>query len=759
MTVRLFGRSAPSQTCVSPARIALRATLQACLLAGGVFALDATLGSVYANAAPTDDPGDARNASRSDVSATPSAGLSQTQVAPDGTPRSSNGNDASGRLTPGNNPTTFTAPEVEPPMEQTREKDSATGDGPASAYPHFSSRGAPSSQNPPPSAQDDEVLLIHPTIIPAPQSTTHVDAQQDLRPPSIALDGLFAAIGQARIFTDAKAAADAYPNHPPSEILKAWREQREEPGFDLKTFVATYFTTPEFTSAAYQRTPGENVRDYISGMWSVLTREPDRQIPWSSQLPLPKKYVVPGGRFSEIYYWDSYFTMIGLYEDGRIDLMRSTLEDLASLIDRYGHIPNGSRTYYLSRSQPAFFAIMLDLLAGHDGQVVYTRFLPELQREYDYWTDGASTLEPGHAWRHAVRLPDGALMVRPWDDLDTPRDESYPEDIATAASTSRPSHEVWRDLRAGAETGWDYSARWLADHHTLSTIHTTDLVTIEMNCTVAHLAQTLAHAYELAGDQGKAIRYGADAKARVAAIRKYLWDPEREAFYDYDWKKGERTDVLSAATAMPLFLHLATDEQAHAVAHTLRTKLLKVGGLVATDITSGQQWDAPNGWAPLQWMAVKGLNQYGEEALAEDIARRWMARVIGTYEKSGVLLEKYDVVAPEISPTGGAGGGEYPMQIGFGWTNGTLLGLMNRYPRNARQVLDRNPLSDQMSKAAETSGGAATETPSIKTEAKPTLENVGTPKDRAHAEMHPVAGAPPSHEARERLGSGPSSDQ
>ncbi|MCH4092419.1 alpha,alpha-trehalase TreF [Acetobacter sp.] len=548
----------------------------------------------------------------------------------------------------------------------------------------------------PPSSTPPAVFL-HPTIIPPPQAPK-LPARQDLRPPSIALDGLFAAIGKARIFTDAKAAADAYPNRPPEEILATWRAQRDDPGFDLKTFVATYFTIPAITSAAYQRKPGENVRDYIMGMWDVLTRQPDTPVPWSSLLPLPEKYVVPGGRFTEVYYWDTYFTMIGLYEGGRIDLMRSTYRDLASLIDRYGHIPNGSRTYYLSRSQPAFFALMTDLLASHDGNATYVKYLPELQREYDYWTDGEAKLAPGHAWRHAVRLKDGTLLTRPWDDLDTPRDESYPEDIATAASTTRPSADVWRNLRAGSETGWDFSSRWLMDHHTLSTIHTTDLVTIEMSSTVAHLSKTLSHAYDLSGNKQKAAFYKADAERRMAAIRRVLWDPKRGAFYDYDWKVGRLTDVLSAATAVPLFLHIATDQQAQSVAKTLREKLLKPGGLVSTDIASGQQWDSPNGWAPLQWMAIKGLNLYGEDVLAQDIAQRWMERVIGTYEKSGVLLEKYDVVNPEISPTGGAGGGEYPMQIGFGWTNGTLLGLMNRYPQVAQHILGEYPFAGQASR-------------------------------------------------------------
>lgn len=559
---------------------------------------------------------------------------------------------------------------------------------------------APSVGLPPPA-------FFVPVAPPAAAPSVAVPAadRQDLRPPSVALDGLFAAMGAAHVFADAKTVADAIPDEAPDALLADYARQKSRPDFSLKDFVAQHFAVAPRRTVSYRRRPDESVRDYISGMWEVLSRPPDTLVAHSSLLPLPRTYVVPGGRFSELYYWDSYFTMIGLYKDGRVDLMRDMVRDIASLIDRYGHMPNGNRTYYLGRSEPPFFALMVDLLAEHDGQAAYTQFLPELQREHDYWMDGADSLAPGGAYRHVVRLPDGTLMNRQWDDMDTPRDESFPEDIATAAQSRRPAAEIYRDLRAGAETGWDYSSRWLADGHTLASIDTTDLLPIELNCLVAHLERTLAHAYDLQGDQERGAQYSRLADARVAAIRRILWDPARGAFFDYDWKTGKLSDVLSSATVMPLFLNIATPAQAQAVAETLRTHLLKTGGLEATDRVSGQQWDAPNGWAPEQWMAVKGLDQYGLNDLARLIATRWMERVIGTYEKSGVLLEKYDVVNPAISPTGGRGGGEYPMQVGFGWTNGTLLGLMDRYPQETRLVLDRNPRADLT--VAKPAGGAS----------------------------------------------------
>lgn len=525
-----------------------------------------------------------------------------------------------------------------------------------------------------------EPVVMAPAPASAPATLPVTAPAAGLLPPSIALGGLFAAVSAAHIFADAKTAADAVPDRAPGDLLAAYEQAKAQSGFDLNSFVAQHFSVPQQRLVSYRRHQDESVREYIDGMWDVLSRPPDRPPAYSSLLPLPQPYVVPGGRFRELYYWDSYFTLIGLSESGRFDLLRGTVRDIASLIDGYGHMPNGSRTYYLSRSEPPFFALMVDLLARHDGPAAYTTFLPQLQREYEYWMEGDDGLAPGTAHRRVVCLPDGTVMNRYWDDRDTPRDESYPQDIATAAASDRPAAEIYRNLRAGAESGWDYSSRWLADGHTLTTIHTTDLLPVDLNSLIAHLQQTLAHAYGLRGDQARAQRYAQLATERVAAIRRVLWDPAQGAFFDYDWKKQALSPVLSVATMVPLFLEAATPEQARMVAATARARLLRAGGLVTTEQATGQQWDAPNGWAPEEWMAIMGLARYGQDDLAREIAARWTARVVTTYQKSGVLLEKYDVVDPSVSPMGGAGGGEYPMQIGFGWTNGTLLGLMNRYP-------------------------------------------------------------------------------
>jgi len=510
-------------------------------------------------------------------------------------------------------------------------------------------------------------------------------------PPSVAFGDLYRAVEMGGLFADQKTFADATPKEPPGDIMAGYEREKGVPAFDLRAFVDRNFAPPSRGFVPFTPVPDEDVRAYIRNAWSSLTRNPDQAEPFSSLLPLPHPYVVPGGRFSEIYYWDSYFVMLGLVEDGRLDLARDMLANIASLIDRYGHAPNGNRSYYLSRSQPPFFSLMVELAAAHDGDSVLVQYLPELEAEYAYWMDGDANLEPGSAARHVVRLEDGTVFNRYWDDRAAPRDESYREDVETAQRANRPAEEVYRDLRAGAESGWDFSSRWLADGKTLSTIRTTDIAPIDLNAAMVHLERTLATACRLKGDAKAAQRHQADADRRSEAIRRLLWNVEGGFFADYLVREGRLSEALTAATAAPLAFGVASPDQAHVVADTIRNRLLGPGGLETTLVETRQQWDQPNGWAPLQYLAIEGLKTYGEIGLAREIARRWISTNVGSYAAIGALAEKYDVAK---SPGAGAAvgrGGEYALQVGFGWTNGVLTALMAEYPDLAQEAQRKNP--------------------------------------------------------------------
>ncbi|MEG3179015.1 trehalase family glycosidase, partial [Sphingomonas sp. RB3P16] len=240
-------------------------------------------------------------------------------------------------------------------------------------------------------------------------------------------------------------------------------------------------------------------------LWPQLVRQPVAPVAGSSALPLPAPYVVPGGRFREIYYWDSYFTMLGLKVDGQQPLIESMLEDFTSLIERYGHIPNGTRTYYLSRSQPPYYAMMLDLSTDTD-PVIAKRRLAALRAEHAFWMKGETCVGGKPACLRVVRMPDGSVLNRYYDDRDTPRDESYAEDVTTAAKAApRPAADTQRNLRAGAESGWDFSSRWLRDPQSLTTIHTTDIVPVDLNSLLWAMERRIAERCRKADDAPCAI--------------------------------------------------------------------------------------------------------------------------------------------------------------------------------------------------------------------------------------------------------------
>jgi alpha,alpha-trehalase len=500
-------------------------------------------------------------------------------------------------------------------------------------------------------------------------------AETPPRSPAELYPGLFERIQAEQLYEDGKTFVDTAPRKPPDEIMRDYESQQATPGFDLAAFVAERFAAPAAAAGQFRAEPGRSVTAHVDALWPVLRREPDAAVAGSSLLPLPHPYVVPGGRFREVYYWDSYFTMLGLQESGRQDLVEDMVKNFAWLIDQYGHVPNGNRSYYLSRSQPPFFSLMVELLAAREGASAYRRFLPQLRREYEFWMEGSEPLAPGSAHRRVVRLPDGALLNRYWDDRDTPREEAYRRDVETARLSGRPAPEVYRNLRAAAESGWDFSSRWFDENGDLSTIRTVEILPVDLNCLLHALEQTLARAYRAGAEPAEASRFAERAARRRRAILDMFWNPRSGTFEDYDWRRRGRTGVLSAATLYPLFTGLASNRQAADVAAVVERRLLAPDGLVTTTTRTGEQWDAPNGWAPLQWIAVDGLNRYGHRRLARRIAHRWIRENVAYYEAHGKLVEKYDV-----SGDAAARGGEYPLQDGFGWTNGVLRRLMALYP-------------------------------------------------------------------------------
>lgn len=481
------------------------------------------------------------------------------------------------------------------------------------------------------------------------------------------LGDLYIAVQSSAILEDSKTFVDCIPKYPAGDILAKYEAEKSMPGFSLKTFVATHFDLPQNPDTGYE-SGQKTIREHLDGLWNVLSRNPDEK--GGTLIPLPKPYIVPGGRFREIYYWDSYFTMLGLQVSGRIDIIRNMVDNFAWLLNTIGFIPNGNRTYYLGRSQPPFFALMVRLLAETDGENTLLKYRPHMEREYAFWMDGAEGLEQQqNTHRRVVLLPDAAVMNRYWDDRDSPRPEAYIEDIHVAQKAGGDPKPVWRNIRAAAESGWDFSSRWFRKEDDMSTIQTTSMIPVDLNCLLWNLEETLLEAAKLASDEVATEKYTLKSTARRQAIEQYCWDETSGFYFDYHFADGKRSDRKTLAGVFPLFFRIASDHEASLVSRVLKAEFLKNGGLITTLLSTGQQWDAPNGWAPLQWVVYKAMRHYGYQNIANDIRYNWVSMNKRTYQETGKMMEKYNVAETGLQ----GGGGEYPNQDGFGWTNGVYL--------------------------------------------------------------------------------------
>lgn len=451
---------------------------------------------------------------------------------------------------------------------------------------------------------------------------------------------LFEAVQVQRIFPDSKTFCDAVPRElSPNEILDVYLQEYNKTTFNLTSFVFDHFILPNTTTVVHDKW---TIEQHCHRLWPLLTRTTNHEN-FSSFVDVPYSFVVPGGRFREFYYWDTYFTILGLVRSEETQLIDNMLENFAYLIRTLGHIPNGNRYYYEGRSQPPFFSLMTELVNKTD------KYKDELEKEYQFWMN-----------KRSVKLDEETILNRYYDDLGTrPRPEAYLEDIEIAHKKN--DTDVYVHLRAAAESGWDFSSRWMEDEKDLSTIITANILPVDLNCLLYHLELTLNKKDE--------------AERRRVAINKYMWSDDLQFFTDYNYIKKKPTNRLTLAALFPLWLDVAAKNRADIVASKVETLFLRDGGVITTiSNSSTQQWDNPNGWAPLQYVTYRALLKTSSyESLAKTIRRRWMALNERVFKDTGKMMEKYDVV--NINKP--AGGGEYETQDGFGWTNGVYLEMLH----------------------------------------------------------------------------------
>jgi alpha,alpha-trehalase len=454
------------------------------------------------------------------------------------------------------------------------------------------------------------------------------------------------------------------------------------------------------------------------------------QIKAPGLLYLPNKYVVPGGRFNEMYGWDSYFIILGLLEDERRDLARGMVENFFFEIEHYGNILNANRTYYLTRSQPPLLSSMIrdvydaDIEAlpqgyaktnawlaraygfavkDHDlwlepahraGDTGLARYhdlgegpVPEMEDASDYYPDVIHWLL-AHPDVKTDYLVDGPADVKdPAADDVLAKVSCDPRTSKVCARAHEGTHWLTRNYyegdRADRESGFDQTARFGPFSGS-----TEDYAPACLNSLLYKYELDLVWMAAKLGKAGEAAAWKKQAASRKAAIDKYLWSASRGLYFDYVFDKHQQTSYEYISTFYPLWAGLATPEQAKAVAANLKL-FLQPGGIAMSTTWSGLQWDLPYGWAPTTWFAVAGLVKTGDIADADEISKRFMHSVESNYDHDGTVREKYNVVDSTADVKVSAG---YTMNvIGFGWTNGVYLKckhLLGAPAADARSVVE-----------------------------------------------------------------------
>jgi alpha,alpha-trehalase len=426
------------------------------------------------------------------------------------------------------------------------------------------------------------------------------------------------------------------------------------------------------------------------------------EIPTPGLLYLPNRYVVPGGRFNEMYGWDSYFILLGELADGRIDLARGTVENFFYEIDHYGSILNANRTYYLTRSQPPFLSSMvLDVYHAEEqenpteARTFLSKALPYLIRDHTLWvtpphldvTTGLSRyFDLGHGpapemnddstyyidvihWllAHPAEAPTGYLQKATI--ATTPCAQSGSNVcLQTQADGYELTPSFYTCDRAMRESGFDTSFRFGPFSGS-----TEDYAPICLNALLYKYERDLAFITATLNHPADAIVWSTTAGDRLHAINSLMWDDATGLYYDYNLRTSQRSTYHYVTTYYALWAGIASPAKAARMAAALPL-FDHTGGLAMSTFISGEQWDEPFGWAPTNWLATVGLARYGYTAEAQRIARAFTSTVAKNYALDGTIREKYNVADASANVT--VANGYKTNVIGFGWTNGVYVRMM-----------------------------------------------------------------------------------
>ncbi|XP_068570050.1 trehalase [Cebidichthys violaceus] len=508
-------------------------------------------------------------------------------------------------------------------------------------------------------------------------------------------------VQNAKLFDDDKYFVDMKLREAPDVVLSAFRNLSNEspnitvPPAKLQEFLSAYFEEPgtefeSWTPPDWHDKPkflegiaDQDLRNWaekIHFLWKSLGRKICAGVKdhpeLYSHIYTPHPVVVPGGRFRELYYWDSYWVINGLLLSEMTDTAHGMIQNFLYLVNRYGFVPNGGRIYYERRSQPPFLTLMVESYYQATKDKEFLRAaLPALEQEYRFWMHNRSVTVKVNGAEH--------LLNRYHVQVGLPRPESYTDDLELAEGlTDAYKEQLWMDLKAGAESGWDFTSRWyMSGNGSLGETSTSQVLPTDLNALLCLNERTLASFHRILGDGDSAALYDQNAARRLEAIESVLWDAERGAWFDFNLMTHSKHFEFYPSNLAPVWAQCYSRPEMgeKAVQYLKESGALQFPNGVPTSLReSGQQWDYPNAWPPLQHMLIDGLSKLPSEdakQLAFDLAQRWIKTNWLAYMKYDAMFEKYDVNG-DGKP---GGGGEYEVQLGFGWTNGVALQLLDQY--------------------------------------------------------------------------------
>jgi alpha,alpha-trehalase len=410
------------------------------------------------------------------------------------------------------------------------------------------------------------------------------------------------------------------------------------------------------------------------------------RIPESGLLYLPHPYVVPGGRFNEMYGWDSYFIVLGLVHDGKTALARDMVDNFLYEIRNYGWILNANRTYYLTRSQPPFLTEMLLAVFQATGDKEWLRqALPAVLETHRFWTSGSHLTAATGLSRYwdfgkglAPEVLEGEKDPQGRNHYELVKDYYRMHDVSDYDLTQYfdRAHDLLKPLfykgdRSMRESGFDPSNRF--GPFNIDIIHYDPVC---LNSLLYLMEAQTAQILESLGRGADAKMWREQARERAARINRLEWDEADGLYEDYNFESHQRRKYPFLTTFFPLWAGIASPAQAARVETNLRL-FEEPGGLRTSTFASGNQWDAPFGWAPLEMIAVEGLRHYGFRDDAGRISRAFLSLVSESYERDGVIVEKYDVTARGTNTAGAIRFGYRTNEPGFGWTNAVFVRLFD----------------------------------------------------------------------------------